>query len=511
MRQYLSIIIVLIAMSSCYRDLSTEATISIPEITIFSDKDVLNVAYGHDLVLEPEVVQEGRVDSDFTYLWEIDLSANSKNNRIEIGEDKNLTYKVGHTPSDKPYYLTLTVTDTQTGLQKLRSWEVYVSSSLGEGILVAYTRDGGKSSDVGLVTGQAMTYGYASETPLITYDIHSFANGLPLEGRINSMVTSVVTDGAVFNTTRIMLGTDNHIIALNPLDFKESERDAKLFNSKETKFATSFLFNFGDYASGAFVEKKFFTCIGNFDRAYTKTPISSKVSDIFTPSNVAYSKADQGKVLVFNPYDNKFHYASILSVSGGMAAIDEPGLSYSLEGATPIGGGALKDQVLGMIMKLSDGTYHLVTFDLTLLDPKGSDYKIEGLESIGDPVSVAFCDNTNVIYYATSKRLYSIIISGGKAAYKALSWQPDSKDEKITMVSQYAQSWYGTSHNSFNNYPFVLDYHRLQMIIVTYDETTGEGKIYLRPFSVSTGMFTIRNNGTYGGFGEITAITTTPR
>ena len=49
------------------------------------------------------------------------------------------------------------------------------------------------------------------------------------------------------------------------------------------------------------------------------------------------------------------------------------------------------------------------------------------------------------------------------------------------------------------------------MIITTYDETTGEGKIYLRPFNVSTGLFTMQSNGTYGGFNEITAITPTLR
>ena len=44
-----------------------------------------------------------------------------------------------------------------------------------------------------------------------------------------------------------------------------------------------------------------------------------------------------------------------------------------------------------------------------------------------------------------------------------------------------------------------------------YNEKTGEGKIYLRPFNVSTGLFTSKNNGTYGGFGEITAICPTFR
>ena len=49
------------------------------------------------------------------------------------------------------------------------------------------------------------------------------------------------------------------------------------------------------------------------------------------------------------------------------------------------------------------------------------------------------------------------------------------------------------------------------MIITTYNDKTGEGKVYLRPFNVSTGLFTAKDNGTYGGFGEITALCPTLR
>lgn len=44
------------------------------------------------------------------------------------------------------------------------------------------------------------------------------------------------------------------------------------------------------------------------------------------------------------------------------------------------------------------------------------------------------------------------------------------------------------------------------MVIVTYNEKTGEGKFYLRPYNVSTGLFTYKDNGSYGGFGKISSI-----
>ena len=496
---------------SCYEDLSTEATIELPEIEIITESNILNVAYGHDLVLDPDVVEEGRSIEDFDFLWEIDLTAGSKSNRLELGREKALTYRVSNSPSDKPYYLTLTVTDSQTGLQKMAQWNVYVSSSLGEGILVAYTRDGGQTSDLCLLANKSVTYGFEGSEALMTEGLYEFANGAPIDGRINTLVTSVVTNGAVFNETRVMVGTDEHLIAIDPISYSESMRDAALFNSKETFFGTTMLFNFADYCTSAIVGGRLFTCIGNFDRAYTKTPISSKKADVFRVGNIAYSKPDQGKVLVFNESDYKFHYATCLSVSGGMSAIDDPGLSYSLEGATALGGGCMKDMVLGMVLKLVDGSHHFVSFNLDYLNPTGNDYLLSGAKDIDNAVCFAFCDNANAFYYATEKKIYTVIISGGTATVKALSWQPETSGEKITSLCQFEQSWYGTSHNSFNDYPFVLDTHRLQMVITTYNESTGEGKIYLRPFSPSTGLFTMKDNGSYGGFGEITAIATTPR
>lgn len=508
----LAVILGASALCSCYKDLSTEATTELPDIVISTESDVLNIAYGHELIVEPEVFQEGRSDEDFEYYWEIDLTSSGRNvDRIDIGTEKKLVYRVGNSPATEPYYLYLRVTDRVTGLQKFHSWAVFVSSSLGEGILVAHTSDGGKTSDIDLIAAKPVTYGYASDTPLITRDLYSFANGAPIEGRVNSLLTSVVTDGAVFNTTRIMVATDEHLIALRSLDYKESERDVTLFNSKETEFGTTMLFNFGDYCTAAVVKNRLFACIGNFDRAYTKVPISSRRTDVFHKYNVGYSKPDQGKILVFNEEDSKFHFASVLSVNGGMSSIDNLGLDYSLNGARPMGGGALKNQDLAMLMSLTDGTYHIYRFDLSAMDPKPIDYLLTNAKDIDKAISFAFCDNTDVMYYSTSDKIYAVLLSGGKASVKSLTWQPDSKDEKITSVSQFAQSWYGTSHLSFGEYPFTLDTHRLQIIITTYNASTGESKVYLRPFSVSTGLFTMKDNGSYKINGEITAITTTPR
>lgn len=496
---------------ACYEDLSTEATTSIPSIVISTDTDVINVAYGHEFTLDPEVSMEGRSESDFSYLWEIDLIAGRAENRIELGTEKSITYKAGNTPSDSPYILTLKVTDNVTGLAYTKIWEVYVSSSLGEGILVASTRDGGQTSDLSLLTAKPVTFGYASDEPLTTHELFSFANGSPVEGRINAVCNQLATDGATYNTSRILIGTDEHLIALSPLDYKEVKRDGALFNGQQKEFGTTELFNFGGYITGAVINGKLYGCICNIDQAFSTVPMAATKTDVFTHTNFTSGKPDQGRVAVFNEYDSQIHNGGVLNIMGSMVVLDRSAMPAASEGAKCLGAGILKNMTTSFILKYTDGSIHLLTMDLSLNNPIVKDYSVKGATDIENAVSFGFCDNADIVYYATDSKIYSVIISGSTITVKALNWKPDNASERITGIQQFSQCWYAVGQNSFVDYEFELGTHRKQVLITTYNEETGEGKIYLRPYNVSTGLFTFQDNGSYGGFGEITAITTTLR
>ena len=102
-----------------------------------------------------------------------------------------------------------------------------------------------------------------------------------------------------------------------------------------------------------------------------------------------------------------------------------------------------------------------------------------------------------------------VTIMGGSPVYREINWKPDTGGEIITGIKFYTQGWYGTHGFNYNTYDFPIATNRMQIMIFTYDEASGEGKIYLRPFNVSTGLFTFKDNGVYGGFGRITAVATT--
>jgi hypothetical protein len=512
-RTYHMIVLVAVAfaVTACYKDLSTEADKTIPDIVISSESDVINAAYGDEITISPTVTEEGRTAEDFTYHWEVDLKPDNSINRIDLGDSTALSYKVGQSPSDNPYYITLTVTDKVTGIAAMKGWKMYVSNSLGEGLLVAYTRDGGKTSDMDLVSSPAITYGYSGTTAHYTRNLYSFANGAPVAGRINAILSRVCSSAAVFNESTIVVGSDKHIFTLNPTTYKFIKQDNELFNSTtETSFGTTDLFNYAGYFSAAVVSGTLYGIVCNSDNSYSRLKYSLTPSNFFAKENVAFSYMDQGSLGAFAADQGKFYYMmGWMSMNGGFDEV--PGtLSFSLTGAKALAAGPSKSMSLAWLLKAADNSYHIVRVDMSGNDPVAEEYLVNG-DGLDQAVCYAFCDNADVMYYATSSKIYSVILSGGKATVKALSWTPDSSSEKITGIQQYIQAWYGTQQIYLSDYAFPIATNRLQMVVTTYNEATGEGKLYIRPFNVSTGLFTFKDNGTLSGFGQITAVTSTLR
>lgn len=499
-----------LALAGCYKDLSTEASMTIPDIRIEGVDSTLNIVWGQEIKMTAKVTQEGRSEEDFTYLWEIDLYPGNESDRMEISDTKELDYKVSNSPSDKPYCLSLKVTDKQTGLSAYAVSKVYIGSSLGEGLLVAYTRDGGKTSDVDIVADPVLTYGYTDATRY-TRELYSLSNGSALEGKILCMSEIVCSQSSSLDLTKIIVGTDSHILSLDPLTFRLKDSDAQLFNSiKEDSFKTTALANFGGYSSVAVVNGTLYGIVDIIDNVYSKVAYSKTPSSIFTDRNFGYYALDQGCLLVFNEIEGKFYYIYGWGLMNSSLQELTSSFDFTYAGAKALGGGCLKGQMPALLLRDASGNHYICCFDSSSVEATTYTYKVSGAD-MGDIVSVAFCDNADLMYYATPSKIYSVLITGGKATATALSWKPDSSDEKITGIRQYTQGWYGTHQYYLSDYQFQNAYNRLQILITTYNEKTGEGKIYMRPFNVSTGRFTMKSNGTLKGFGEITAIAPTFR
>ena len=504
----------------CYKDQSTEATYEIPDIAIRVDgaeSDTLSVAYGDTLNLKAVVRQKGTNSSDFSFLWEFDIVASAMKGRIEIGDADRLSYFVLNLPATKPYMLSLTVTNTKTGFSQMKYWPVYVTNPYGEGLLVSHTRDGGLHSDINLISDTPVTYGWTSSAPKIHRDIFAFNNGgEPIPGRITSTVSRLATDMSVpnahsFSKSMLMIGTEEHIYALSPVTYTVEYQDAELFTFNDDSFGVKTLFTGGNnYHSYAVMgDGVLYNCGDIMDMQYSKVSYPNVQKAVYDASCLAWTRIQQGHISGFDKLDHRFHYMiGPFAYSGTFDAVETTGLSFDLSTASCIAAGSTRTDDHMYIMK-AGGKYYVVILPYNA--PENA-YSMEvNLPDIDNAVTFAVCDNAYVFYYATPSKIYTMVLSGNSYMTNALSWKPDNTAEKITLIKHYDQAWFGVGQIAEYDYDMKLPTHRLQVIIATYNPSTKEGKIYLRPFNVSTGNFTTKTNGVYGGFGEILAVSPTLR
>lgn len=505
----ISAIAACVMLGSCYKDQSTEATQSFPDIVIENSGEPINIGYGQTLEMEPKVRQEGYGTSELTYHWEMDLRPNKTNNRLDLGTDLHLSFVVSNSPSNSPYNLTLTVTNPKLGISAISNWEVYVSNSMGEGLLVAYTRDDGVTSDLDLVRADNITYD-APSSPQYVRNLYSLSNdGATIDGEVRAMISRMASNGATYNEGYVIVGTDKEVLGLNSLDYTIDRKNADLFNnySPET-YRVDALFNYAGYISGIVVNNEAYAVVCLNDNYYLVLNYPTVTRNIFTADNVSSGALEGGFIAVFDETECKF--ASMVGWQAATASFTFCNFddAFSLAGAKSLGAGCLNNQRNAFVIRDAEGKDHLCICDKEV--PSNVTSYALTLPEVDDAVSFAFCDNSDIFYYATPSKIYATVLSGSVTVTQPLTWAPDSADERITMIQHYRQAWYGSQRLDLG-YAFSIPTNRTQVVIVTHNDKTGEGKIYLRGFNVSTGKFTMTSNGTFDGFGRITAVAPTMR
>ena len=350
-------ILPLTLLFSCYQDLSTTADKVIPEIEISGIPDSLETYFGEEIALHATVTLGGEAYDGFDYAWAIDLKPGNSRDRIDISETADIAYRVANQPNETPYCLSFTATDRESGLFKTAFCHVFVRSSLGEGILVAHTRDGGETTDFDLLANKYVTYGYTSDVPRYTRDIYQLANGQPVNGKVNAVLPVVRSDGAVYNETLILVGTDEHLLALDPLTFKVAKQDGALFNGyKEPTFEVHNLINYGQIMTAAQINGKLWLNICHTNNIFNIAGYSGIPADVFTPTNVGYAYAvQQSDIAFFNEAEGKFYYMHAqFSGYSSFALVTDP-VGADLAGGKSLWAGAGKEGRCAFLIQAADG------------------------------------------------------------------------------------------------------------------------------------------------------------
>ncbi|MCQ2162442.1 MAG: PKD-like family lipoprotein [Bacteroidales bacterium] len=500
----------MLTAAACYKDLSTESTFQIPDIMVDTSlSDTLMLSYGDSLIIHPKISQKDRSEEDLEYLWEMDLTAGLSTDRLELGDTKDLDYLVRCSPSSIPYTITLTVTDKTTGYATIKSWKVYVARSLGEGIVVAYTRDGGKTSELDLISNASITYGFSGDEGKVTRNLFNLGNNMPIEGRVNDMGCYAGCNQSTYDVGYFAIGTDHHLYGLDYSSFAVTMKDEEFFTiGAPGAFGTTVIANYAQYGTMIVTDGTAYCISSNME--YLFHPVSGDLSKGGARiGTLAYVKTSGSAVSIYDEEQQAFYSGMAWSMpQSGLSKISSIIYPEPPRGLKILGCGGGRNDYLYYVIEFANGTHYLMELNATLLTPSASFYSLDGCEGIAEARNFCFTDAGSVFYYTSGNKMYYNIIASSGVTCRAASWTPESEDEQVTRIKTYYQAWYGIMDymGVRGDYPFPLETNRKQLIITTYNEKTGEGKVYLQPFSPSTGRPGTTLNGVFSGFGEITAI-----
>ncbi|MDR2130168.1 MAG: hypothetical protein LBP56_03220 [Odoribacteraceae bacterium] len=425
---FLALLVGGIALSACYGDKSSLDTGKLPEVVIdvagtpYAD-GVIRVGYMEELALAPKVTKAGKEDHpDLSYRWTLNEIPDKVSSKV-ISEERDLDYVVQRAIMSNPYTLWLTVTDNATTMEYLYAWEMYVESSFGEGILVAYTRDG-TTSDFALIMDSHVSADYQKET-FIRDGLYEAANGVPVPALIkNACYTADAARWGIYQNI-IRATTTEGILIVNCIDYSRMDDEMvyvpdNFVPDKFVKMRQASMLNAGP--AGIYV-------MGQIDKKPTMPLLvldNGGVADI----KLSVDSHEQGDSPAAVWYHNgKFYRYNSPFSSPAIAAFDNTSITAAfdptnLPGQECRAAGLSTDRTHTLLLKeIASGNHALYTFTREVNNypdpttPSVARAKIDipaSLNALLDQaVSIFFISDQAVMYVATTNAITPVIFAGG--------------------------------------------------------------------------------------------------
>ena len=427
-------------------------------------------------------------------------------------------------PSPNPYTLIFTVTNNRTGVEYRQVYQLYVTSRMGDGILVADTRDG-RTSDISLVRNKYVSAGYAGETQYIR-NTYSLMNGRTMEGVMRKIVYGPV--GAPSQTFYLFAMTDQTLEALDAGSHGVSMDFDGLFSmppARDREFQTigmdtwSMFFVYGgDIYS--FIRITLGAAMRFADPLNYVSPAQIANKKIGNEHALIY--ADLGAVMFLDETRGAFYCMapSLYSIQP-MTAGTNAGANFdpsALAGYKPIascrGEKATSDCSRAyMLLESPEGTVDFYRLCVRWYPEEGvTRYESDGkfsAASCPDIRNARFFEGSyrrSVVYYATENKVYPCVIGGSAAGVDPSSAFTVPAGEEITAMTLFREAWsYYTIQN--DKTMTVMPEDANQLLVATYNASTQEGKVYVLPISGNSGALGSADaERTFTGFGRITAL-----
>lgn len=511
-------------LSACFDDDSNMKIEKISPIRIdLGDMSTNLTAYVLDtLQINPIVYKEGSEDEKLSYKWEI-----SGNDIIPevLGNTMQLKAVVTMPMNNQPYDLILTVTDNETQLQNYAEFKLSVLSNFGKGLVVADTKDG-VNSDLNLIMSYNFSYSlwspFAEKDNKTMYSVFSLCNnGQLLNGMVKGM-QAVSLYGANRSLTVI---TDHSMVRMDPYDYLIGKENGDLFFVPVPQ-GDKFIPRQIAYDGGPMYE------IVNLDgtiysrrmregNLYYGAPLETSLFDEYEISKmIAYPAYHYYEsVYYFDEKQNRFlssasdhaELNTIPHITSGAFDPDNIGKKDAL-----FMGYGNNDDIYTLFKAEEGNEYSLYTFTPQTLNPQGeftpqSVYDFTNATDIDKAVAYETSSYEELLYYATDTKIYAALLTGRTPSVFE-RYTVAEPGAKITSIKLWRQAGQGRikmkNEESETGYSEVMALGQM-MMVTTYNEATGEGKVICIPISV-LGSGTLEKDTSfhkeYGGFGKILYI-----
>ncbi len=522
MRKYLYLLLAISVMAvSCYKDNSTLDTNPLPDIKISIDGIDKGIVIGmlNDLILSPSI-KAGDVDitSGLEYEWILNQNPkefNYPNDFDVISTEKDLNYQVTQMINKDPYILSLRVTDKSTGFVYSEYWELTVSSTYGEGILVAYEEGG--AHELGLIMDKDISYQFSAPEASIRTGLYEAGNGSKLSSKIKSLtyayhVNNNVTWIATEDGDLLCLNNDGY----NPLDKEmifqpESFHVNGYYNAEAKIVAYS---NDGIYSMIKNVDDRPTSSMYTFDSADMKPSndiISSNSNSSAVAPHMAWYNETDGAF-----YGIGFSWHPMFEIKGKLAANSNPEVfdRSNLPGQEAIAGGVSYNSASHsfLLKDKTSGAYTVYSFTSDPCIANIASKIPESAKSIIDnAVDIFFMYDYAIMYVATETDVYAINYSSSNAVFNDSPQFSAPSGEKIAVAKLYQQGNYANNAGIFD-YDDQSGKQELNNRAIYLATNKGdEGKVYVVPMvavQASNGTLDQSKALSYEGFNKIIDITT---
>lgn len=490
-------------LSACKKDLSSLDDNKIAGFTVDNQSTtLLNVFQFESLKLNP-IIKSDIKEENLSYTWKLNIVPFDTVFRV-LANTKNLDIEITNVPNGAGRYYTLIyeVLDKSNGLKYINSWYLNVRNGLGEGLVIADSRDG-QNSDLNLLMAPLVTANYDLEN--IRYNIYSGVNGAKISGIVKQL-QFYTESSALFGIT------NNSVFKIKPLDYSVIGFNGDLFTLHTGDYAPQKMgvLNQGFY----YIEK------GKLSANYLATNYKFSIpfdEPAFEVPSIVSVNGKSGIPSYLSFYDEKlgaFAYQSSIQSFGDKkfhALPSNPTAVFnagSLPNKTNLAAGVgqnedfmhlLKDKSTGAVSLYALTKPYFNTSNVLIPSDAKAVYDLNQSPGIAQAKDYVVFDDQRVLFYATQNKIYATLYGGSTAAATYERFVVPAGEE-ITTLQMYQESDYPFGKKGYKTT------NNRQLILSTYNGT--EGKVYILPLiNLEYGNIDIPNLKVYGGFGKISAIT----